>query len=319
MKGILENFYKQIEVSKKLTEEIKVQGNINKIFILGMGGSALPGDLLECYLKDEKIPIFTVKDYNIPKFIDSESLVFVISFSGNTEESISAYREAMKTKAKIITISSGGKLKEIADMNKDIHIKVPSGLQPRQAIGYQFFPVLYILQNSGIITDRTKDIKDTENSLKKDIYKKSAQEMAAKLQNKIPIIYASTRMKIVAEKWKIGFNENTKTPSFYNVFPELNHNEMNGYINVFGDYFVIIIKDEDDHQRVKKRMKIFKEIIKDKGIEVVEMVIRGDCHLAKIFSGIYISDWVSYYLALLYGIDPSPVEIVELFKKKLNE
>ena len=319
MRSVLLNFHEQIDVAKKLTENISADGSFDHIFVFGMGGSALPGNLLKCYMNDSKIPVSVFKNYNIPKYVNDKSLVFVISYSGNTEETINAYREVMKTGAEIMTISSGGKLKEIAKMNNDIHLTVPKNIEPRQAIGYQFFPILFILENSGIIESTAKDVENTKSVLKKELYEKKSQEIAVKLQHKIPIIYSSDSMSIVAEKWKITLNENAKTPAFYNTFPELNHNEMNGYLNIFGDYYVIIIKDEDDNPRIKKRMDITKDLIKSKGIEVMELVIKGDSKLTKIFSSIHLSDWVAYHLALLYEIDPTPVDMVEDFKKKLNE
>lgn len=264
MRTVLNEFPKQIEESKKLTEDISLEHQFNHVYILGMGGSALPGDLLKCYIDPKTIPITVIKNYNIPKTIDKNSLVFAISYSGNTEETINSYREAIKTGAKIVSISAGGKLKELAKMNNNIHISVNQGIQPRQAIAYLFFIVLYILMNSKIIEDKSKEIQDTIETLKKDLYEENAKNLAIKIQNKIPIIYSSENMSIIAEKWKISFNENAKTPAFFNVFPELNHNEMNGFINVFGDYFIIIIKDEDDHPRIKKRMKVFKDLIKEK-------------------------------------------------------
>jgi len=320
MRSVIKSMAEQIKEGLKLSEGIEAVGSINRIFICGMGGSALPGDLLKSYLYNSKIPVIVVKDYHIPKYMNDKSLVFVISYSGNTEETISAYREVMKTGAEIIVITSGGKLEELAKMNDDTLIKVPKGIQPRQAIGYQFFPILNILQNSNIIENVQEDIKNTIAILSKtSVYEENAKNLAIKLQNRIPVIYSSNKLSILAEKWKISFNENCKMPAFYNVFPEMNHNEMNGYLNLNGDYYVIIIKDEDDNQRIRKRMKIFKDLVKEKGIDVAEMVIRGDSLLAKIFSGIYIGEWVSYYLALLLEQDPTPVDIVEDFKKRLNE
>ncbi|MGM5484852.1 MAG: bifunctional phosphoglucose/phosphomannose isomerase [Nanobdellota archaeon] len=317
MYSVLKNFPEQIDEGIKLAKDIKAEGDFDKIFFLGMGGSALPGDMMKDYLTE--LPVYVVKGYNIPKFMDEKSLVFAISYSGNTEETISAFREASKTKAKMITISSGGKLEELSKVTGCQHIKVPKGIQPRQAIGYQFFPPFMILQNSGIIEDKSEEIKNTKNVLKKDIYDGNGKELALKLYNKIPLIYSSDRMSTIAEKWKISFNENAKMQAFHNVFPELNHNEMNSYINLNGEFYTLIIKDEDDLPRVKKRMKITKELIREKGVDVVELVLRGDYKLAKLLSSMYMSDWVAYHTALLLETDPTPVDMVEDFKKRLKE
>jgi glucose/mannose-6-phosphate isomerase len=317
MKQVLKDFPEQLKHALKASENIIFKKNYRDIAILGMGGSALPGDLLKCFLPNKIIHV--IKDYHIPKFIDKETLVFVISYSGNTEETISTYREIMKTKADIVAISSGGKIEQIAKLNNNAYIKVPSGIQPRQAFGYLFFSMLGVLRQSNIINISDNEIDDLYKSLKNDIFENKSKELAFKVYGKIPLIYASSRMFIIAEKWKISFNENSKIPAFYNVFPELNHNEMNGFVNINGDYYIILIKDEEDNPAVQKRMDIFKELIKEKNIDVIEVLIKGNSLLSKIFSGMYLGDWVSYYVALLNETDPTPVKMVEDFKAKMKK
>lgn len=312
-----ENFPNHIREALKLASKIKIEAKIDKIIITGIGGSALPGNILKDYLSGQKTPILVNKDYFLPETTNSKTLVFVISYSGNTEETINAYRNAWRKGAKIIAITSGGKLEELCSKQKVPHVSVPSGLQPRAALCYLFFSVLAILQNSKIIPDKTKDIEDTIKTLSKPIFKSMAKGLAKQLRGKIPLIYASNRFRSVAMKWKTDFNENSKIHAFYNIFPELNHNEIVGFTNPRADYHVIMIADDEDYEKIRKRMKITKKLITGKNTEVTEMRITGNCYLTKIFSAICIGSWTSYFLAKEYNTNPTNVEIIEKLKKEL--
>ena len=261
MYDVLKNFPKQMEEASKLGKDIKISDKVDNIIITGMGGSALPGEILKSFFYSTSIPIFVNKGYSLPEFTNMRSLVFVISYSGNTEETIYAYRNALRKGAHIIVIASDGKLEELATKQRQILIKVPEGIQPRSAYAYLFLPILNVLMNSKIISDISGDIEKTINTLKKPIFEERAKDIARKLEGKIPLIYSSDRLYAIAYKWKIDFNENSKVHAFCNMLPELNHNEIVGYTNVIGDYHVILIKDEDDHMRIRKRFDITKEII----------------------------------------------------------
>ena len=317
MYSVLMDFPNQIRDGWKLAEDIKVDKDIDRIIITGMGGSALPGEILKSYLWHFKIPIEVNKNYSLPEYISSRTLVFAVSYSGNTEETIEAYRHAYRKNCKLVAVTSGGKLAELAKKIKKDLVLVKSGIQPRQAYGYLFFSILRILQNSGIVEKQDKEVDKLITVLKKDIYKSKAKELSTRLFGKIPIIYTSQRLYAIAYKWKINFNENSKIHAFCNYFPELNHNEMVGYTHKNGDYYCVIIKDDYDDRRIKKRMSITKDVISRKKIPALELNITGISNMVKIFSTIYIGDWVSYIIALKSKIDPTPVDIVEDFKKKL--
>jgi len=316
MKSVLEDFPLQIEKGFELGGNVKVENDIDKIIVTGMGGSALAGEILRAYF-DIKIPIFVNKDYVLPESVNSKTLVFAISYSGNTEETISSYRNALRKGTRIVVIASGGKLDILARKQSIPYINIPRGIQPRMAYGYLFFSILRALQNSGIIDSVESDLRVLIKTLQKDIFREKGEELAELLVGKTPLIYSSQKMYAVAYKWKINFNENSKIHAFCNVFPEMNHNEILGYTKVTEDYYVIILKNDEDHQRIKIRMDATKELIKKKKVPVTEIGITGANHLSKIFSGIYIGDWVSYYLALKNGVDPTPVDIIEEFKKKI--
>jgi glucose/mannose-6-phosphate isomerase len=318
LRQVLLDFPNQVRTGWELGEDITFT-DIDNIVVSGMGGSALSGDILKTYLRHElKVPLVVSKDYFLPKFVGRTTLLFASSYSGNTEEALSALKEASRKGCKIICIASGGKMEEHAKVHNIPFIKIPHGIQPRTAIGYMFFAILKVLQNCKLIGPKEKDVERVEKALRRDIFEDLAKRISAKLVNKIPLIYASEDLSCVAEKWKINFNENSKIHAFYNIVPEMNHNEIVGYTNVKGDFHVIIIKDDEDFRRVHERFKILKEIIKEHHVPVSEIQIKGDCFLSKIFSAIYIGDWTSYHLALLYNTDPTPVDIVENFKKRIR-
>jgi len=317
MYSLLENFPNQVKDGWELGADIKFS-DINRIIIAGMGGSALSGEILKSYLYNNiKIPMEVNKDYHLPKYVDAKTLVIVSSYSGNTEETIEAFKDANRVSCQILVMASGGRLEEIAKQFRKPLISLPSGMPPRTAYGYSFFAILKILQNSGLIANQINELKSLITSLKKDVFKKKAEEIAQKLEGKIPIIYSSQRLASVAYKWKINFNENAKIHAFCNYFPELNHNEMVGYTKLNGDYFVLIIKDDYDNSPIKKRMEVTKHLIQQHKCPVLEIDLAGVSLLTKIFTTIYLGDWVSYFTALNNNVDPSPVDIVENFKKKL--
>jgi len=316
MLKVLEGFSHQCKTAFELTKGMSVTGKVDKIVVAGMGGSAVGGDLLKAYMHDSKIPVFVVKSYDAPAFIDENTLVFAVSYSGNTEETLSVFDTVTKKKAKVIAITSGGELG--AKSKKSI--RIPSGLQPRASLGYLFFPMLGVLANSGIIELGEKEIKETLDILSNvDEFKKKGEDLAKKIKGRTPIVYASDLFSPVAYRWKTQLNENSKSPAFFHAFPELNHNELVGYQTMSKDKFIAIyIKDDFDHERIKKRMMITKEITSAR-IDVEEISTKGNSLLARMFSGIYYGDFTSYYLALLNGIDPSPVNVIENLKKKLKE
>ena len=311
MRAILERFPSMIREAYDLDNDIIMDKDIKNICITGMGGSAFSGDLLKTYLKDIDIPIFINKTYALPGYIKKGSLVFANSYSGNTEETVSAYRQAIKKGIQPVVISSGGKLEQLSSMNKNPYIKIPRGYPPRLATPFLFYPMLRVLQNSEIIEKQDSEVEKTISSLRKTSFVTRAQNVIKRLVNKVPVIYCSDDIFCVAEKWKTDINENSKTPAFYNIFPEFNHNEINAYIN--------LISDHADPEPIKKRIKIIKKIIMKRGIDVMEIAITGDNYMTRLVSAIYLGLWVSYYLALEYKTDPTPVEIIEELKKELAE
>ncbi|MFH1563762.1 MAG: bifunctional phosphoglucose/phosphomannose isomerase [Nitrospirota bacterium] len=326
MYQVLKKFPEQLTKAIEFAKDVKNTGPINKIVIAGMGGSALPGDILKIYLSDTttrqaSFPVELSREYSLTTTVDQNTLVFVSSFSGNTEETIASLDEALEKKAKIVIVTAGGKLEELSKKYNIPMVKIikeSPTFQPRAATGYFFGIFVSVLANSGIIKDRSNELIELRNFLAKINFEDNAIELAQKLVDHIPIIYTTTKYEsCVARIIKIKFNENSKVQAFFNVFPELNHNEMVGWTNIKGKYHFLIIEDVEDDERNKKRMQIFKEILREKNLDFTSLTMQGNTILEKIFSTLYLFDFVSYYLALAYKVDPTPVDIVEGFKQAL--
>src|SRR3989338_805201 len=319
MGGFLDRFQEQIVEGYKIGSKVDLQGRFDNIVICGMGGSALGGRILKSYLGN-KIPVVIVDDYTIPNFVNSKSLVFVSSYSGNTEETLECYKQAMEKKLNVVVFSNGGKLAELATQNKTPFVKIPTCPQPRLSYGYQFFSMLKILDNLGMVKVNKQEIDNIAVfiGIQKEKIKSRANELAKRLVGKIPAVYGSKNMEAAAYKWKINFNENCKCPAFYNIFPEHNHNELNGLLKNGGNLHLIFLKNKDDNPRVRKRMDIVKKIAEESKIDTTALEAEGNGFLERVIWTIYLGDWTSYFLALEYGVDPTPVELVEKFKKLLD-
>lgn len=320
MRDIILNFPKQFEIGLEKASGIKAEGNFNKILICGMGGSALPADFLTAYLNNIQIPVFTHRAYGLPHQADKNTLIFTISYSGNTEETISAFEQAVKNKFKVIVITTGGRLKELAEENSQPLVLIPQdAVQPRFSLGYLSAAFIKVLINCGLIEDKTQEIINTALKIEPLVFEEQGKTLAQRLMEKIPVIYASNRFKALAKIWKIKLNENSKIMAFWNYFPELNHNEMVGLTNLKGNFYFLILKDENDSLKTLKRMHLTADLILEKDSRVDILTLEGKNTLEKIINNLLLADWTSYYLALQYNEDPISVRIVEDFKKRLTE
>ncbi len=335
MLGLLLDFPQQCKAAKTIAESAKVlfeNKPFNKIAFVGMGGSAVGSDLVRSYLYSEcKTPIVVLREYTLPAYVDSSTLVFVSSYSGNTEETLSAYASAKEKGSALIVVSSGGRLKENAKSDNITFIEIPGNLPPRCALGYLSIIPLCILAKLGLINDVGPYINQAVNVLE-ELKNKSlnprigqkdniAKSIALRLFNKFTVIYsASIYFDVCATRMRGQLAENSKSLSSSHLFPEMNHNEIVGWQNpkkTFKDFVVVMLRDKDMHPRVAKRMDITEDILKKEGVAIIEIWSRGQDLLSRIFSLIYMADFVSLYLAILYGIDPTPVERVTYLKKEL--
>ncbi len=324
MRKIILSFPQQFARGIECAKNIKIDGAFDNIVICGVGGSALPGTLL-LDMVDISIPVFVHRDYDLPKIANEKSLIICISFSGNTEETLSAYEKATAKKYPVIALCTGGKLEELAKQNNLPVVIVPNDcIQPRFGTGYLVSAVIKILDNCEITTNLSQEIFKIAETLKPESFKVQGKILGEKLIDKIPVVYSSNQYKSLARIWKIKFNENSKVLAFWNYFPELNHNEMVGLSTndkkqiTNNKFYFIILRDNQDNPKILKRMEITANLIKESGAEVEIIEMQGVTKIEKIFNALMLSDWISYYLALSYGQDPISVAIVEDFKKRLS-
>jgi glucose/mannose-6-phosphate isomerase len=290
----------------------------DKIIVCGMGGSAVGGELLRDLMRGQlPIPIEVSKDYHLPKYADEKTLVFCVSYSGDTEETLSQFVDALKIKCKIICLASGGKLKEWCEKLNLPLIVLPGGLQPRAVLPYLFLPMLTYLQNIGLVNVKG----DLEESIKvlNGIDLGEMDGIASDLKDSSIAIYG--QLPSVTRRFKNQFNENSKMPARYDVFPELDHNEIMGYQNLElnKSTSIIFLRDRDETEEMKARIEITRDLIRDSARNVFEIYSSGNSKLAKILSLVYIGDYLSYRLAVLNGIDPEKVENINKLKKGLKE
>ncbi len=330
---LLTGFPLQIEDAVSFGKQAKVKlkkSEIKNIVVTGLGGSAIGGDLIRSYLAAElKIPFFVNRHYFLPEFVNKNSLVIVSSYSGNTEETISAHKEAVRRGTQVLCITSGGETERLAKENNQSLIKIPAGYPPRAALGYAFFPLLVVLSKLGLIKNRDKDIRETIAFLKKKskIYsnlntnQNNALTFAQTLADKLPLVYSSADVfDSVNLRLRGQLCENSKILAFGHTLPEMNHNELVGWKVLkkqMADMSVIFLRDKSDHKRVQLRMKIMEGIVKEYTSNILNIYSEGNSLLTRMFSLIYLGDWISYYLAIINRVDPTPVKVIDYLKAEL--
>lgn len=306
---------------------------IQQIVVSGMGGSAIGGDLVRSYLADRlKVPMFVVRDYTLPAFVGPGTLLLASSYSGSTEETLSAYAQAKARGCTIVAFTTGGTLAQQARSDGHPVVELPGGLSPRAALAFSFFPMLLALVRMGFIEEPTAELNETLSLLSKKAveYSRStttdrntAKQMALQWQGRLPLIYAAQEhFDAVAVRIRCQIAENAKQLAFSNVFPEFNHNELVGYGHVqhLSDVLsVCILRDRGDHRRVGIRMAIVRKMIADLGVPVTDIQSSGDSALARLFSLVQWGDFVSYYLAILNQVDPTPILAIDHLKRELSE
>ena len=329
MRRIILEFPKQFEIGIKAAKNIFLEpGKLMRwpenIIICGMGGSALPGDILVTL---RPLDVFSYKSYCLPPQARNESLIICISYSGDTEETLSSFNEAFSRKLSVISITTGGKLAELSKKYGIPLAKIPgSKIPPRLALGEMFAALVQVLVNHNILgPEISEEVLKVGTFLKTGGFENQGKKLAEKIFQKIPIIYASRRFREIGWIWKNSLNETAKVLASCNYFPELNHNETVGFwqINEMQisneKLYVVILRDpEDSHPRILKQMKIAKDLIEEEGIKVEFIDMKGKTMLEKIFSTVILGFWAAYWLALEYKVDPTPVKTIEEFKRRLK-
>ncbi len=305
---------------------------IDKVLILGMGGSAIGGDLVRRLLLGEsKAPITVLREYDLPAWVDGKTLVVASSYSGNTEETLSAFGQALATPAKKLVITTGGKLLELARENDVPAFVFSYDAQPRAAVAWGVFPLLSFLVRLGIAADKSAEVAEaamvTEQFARKigpekPMSHNQAKEMAYKFYGRIPVIYGAGIAAEVAYRWQTQMNENAKHWAFSQALPELNHNAVVGYqfpVDLIPHMSVVMLRSNHLSVRNTKRYQITAEILTHAGAKVGFTDGRGISPLAQMMSLVLMGDYVSYYLAILNQIDPTPVEVINYLKGRLAE
>jgi glucose/mannose-6-phosphate isomerase len=299
------------------------------LVVSGMGGSAIGGEIAKSYLiQDLQIPFIVQRHYGLPGFVNKRSLVICSSYSGNTEEVLAAYDEASSRGASIISITSGGTLGEKSMADKHPLVIIPGGLPPRAALGYSFAPLLTVMFRLGICPQPFEAMKEAAGAMRERLLSFSpensdnpALELAGRIHGTIPVIYGGAdNLDAAANRFKCQICENAECLAFANVFPESNHNELVGWGELYGlkdRLSAVMLRDQGDHPRIRARMDIVSERLRSMGCRVIDIRAKKVSRLTRIFRLIQLLDFASYYLALLNGRDPTPVEAIDLLKMKL--
>lgn len=306
--------------------------NIDKVVILGMGGSAIGGDLLKAAAETLAKPrIFIHRDYNLPEFVDSNTLVIASSYSGNTEETLSGFNQALGRDCRKLVFSTGGRLTALATEHNVPVFVIDHVSPPRAALGYSLMPLLAVMQNLGFLSSKSAEVESALNAMQKlnenwqessPQDKNQAKKLALALYGKIPVIYSAGILTDVGRRWKTQINENSKSWAFFEVLPELNHNAVLGYSfpeELRGRMFVVFLRCPSIHSRTLLRYRVTGELLERRNIPHQYIDSDGTNPLKHVLGLVLLGDWVSYYLALLYGIDPSPVPEIDLLKQRLAE
>ena len=305
--------------------------SVEQIVILGMGGSAIGGDLLRAWLVPEcPIPIIVHRDYGLPAFVGERTLVIACSYSGNTEETLTGFGCAVQSGARVVSITTGGELeRRTRDRGLPLclfHYKT----QPRAALGYSLTFPLGILQRLGLIEDKSADVAEAvavsrqwqaEVNESVPLAENSAKRLASKLYQRLPVVYGAEHLSEVARRWKGQLNENAKSWAIFDVLPELNHNTVAGYsfpADMRQVAYVILLTSQLNHPRVRQRIAITRELLDQHGLDCETVEARGSSALAQVLSAIHYGDYVSYYLAMLHGVDPWSIGGIDFVKRRLE-
>jgi glucose/mannose-6-phosphate isomerase len=306
--------------------------DVDKVVVLGMGGSAIGGDLARSLVEGEcPVPVIVHRDYGLPAYVGERTLVIGSSYSGNTEETLSGFEAALKTGARKLVMTTGGRLEKLARAAGLPVFRIDYASQPRAALGFSFLPILGVLQKLGLVKDKADDVAEMVRVLedlsarldeKSSLSGNPAKRLAQRLHSKLPVIYGAGIAAEVARRWKTQVNENAKAWAFYEVFPELNHNATVGFPlppEVVPLVRVVMLRSPLFNARVKLRYEVTAELLKQSGVALEHVDGEGRRALSQMMSLVMTGDFTSYYLAILNGTDPYPVKVIDYLKGRLAE
>lgn len=324
MKALIDNFPNQLKEAIGIGEKAKLTSSKKKIanvFISGLGGSGIGGTIVsELSALEATVPITVSKGYFIPKFVNENTLVIISSYSGNTEETLNCLNLALKRKAKIVCITSGGKVAEIAKKKKLDCITIPGGNPPRSCLGYSLTQQFYILSYFKIVSNKCRvQLKASVQLLEaeKENIIKEARQVVKALVGKTPIIYATTYFEGVAIRFRQQLNENAKILCGHHIIPEMNHNELVGWPSGSDRISVVFLRDKDEYSRNNARIEINKEVIKKYTPHITEIWSKGKSQIEKAIYFIHFVDWVSVLLSEVKGVDSMEIRVIDHLKGAL--
>lgn len=316
-----EQLREALSIGKSYRFSIPAKTSIGNVVLTGLGGSGIGGSMVQNYVFDKlRVPFIVNKDYFLPKFIGPETLIIVSSYSGNTEETLAALKQAIRAKAAIVCITSGGEVQKLAERRGIDCIILPGGMPPRSCVGYSLVQVLFVLKHFRLIngsfeSDITAAIELLESESK--AIRKEAMKVAKRLYGKMPVIYAAADYEGLAIRVRQQINENGKMLAWHGAIPEMNHNELVGWRDKDDTKAVLLLRSQNDYERVQTRMEINKRIIKKYTPNITEVFSKGDGYWEKIFYLIHLTDWMSVYLAELRGVDAMEVKVIDYLKGAL--
>lgn len=324
-----ENWAQQAESALALRVNLPKVGKVDRLFFAGMGGSAMPGEIVSDWLGlTSEIPITVRKDHHLPKFVRRGSLILAISHSGDTEETLSIVAEAIRTKVDLAAISSGGLLEKVCERKGVPHTKVGKVLVPRVSLPYLLYPCIKILRESGAIdvpwsevSNSVRIIEQLSKKLSVDtpLAENPAKKLAARIYQGTPVIHSSPLNRSAALRFSASLNENAKMHSIFNNLPELVHNELEGWANGADTKEIpVLLRYKDEPPEIRSRFEALSEALSALGLEIQEIWGTGSDSLSVIMSTIYALDYTSLYTAILRRVDPTPTTGIDSFKKRLK-
>ena len=323
MKKLVEGFTGQLQEALDIANAavLTKKNNIQNIVITGLGGSGIGGTILSELIQAEcPVPVIVNKDYFLPDFISPNSLVIISSYSGNTEETISAMQQAIHKKAQIVCVTSGGKVQELAKQNNYDTIIIPGGNPPRSCIGYSLVQLFKIVEFNGLVkTNLLKQVEESIILLNKEnsSIKTEAMDIAKVLFGKIPVIYSLGSCEGTVVRFRQQINENSKMLCWHHTLPEMNHNELVGWTVKNNDLAVVTFHTSFDYERTQKRYEICRTIFEKYSSSVTDIKAKGNSKLEQFLYLINIGDWISCYIADLKQIDPVEVDVITNLKNEL--
>jgi glucose/mannose-6-phosphate isomerase len=326
MDDLIANFTQQLKRAIEIGESARLRKNkvpFRNILVSGLGGSGIGGTIISNVLRDDlSIPLIVNKEYQIPTFVNESTLVIISSYSGNTEETLSAMMQAAKKGAHIVCVTSGGLIKEYAELNKMDVIQIDGGMPPRACLGLSFVQLLYVLYYLDLIKEGFKEnLRKSIERLdsEQEEIRTIARSYAKRLHGKIPVIYSDAAYEGVSIRFRQQINENAKMLCWHHVLPEMNHNELVGWVENNDDIAVIFLRNTNDFERTQERIEFTKSVVKSFAGDVMELFSKGDTDIERSLYLIHVCDWISYYLSELHEVDAIEVNVITKLKNKLAE